>query len=86
MISVSRSARQPPWDPWPMDRLIYEQSILLGMSIDNSIIVQLLILISHFATYTTCPSNPHGLVNGMGMGNPCGLWVWVTVGWVWVGI
>jgi hypothetical protein len=24
------------------------------------------------------------LVNSMDMGNPCGLWVWVSVGWVWV--
>ena len=25
-----------------------------------------------------------GLVNGMGKSNPCGLWIQVFVGWVWV--
>jgi hypothetical protein len=36
MIEISASAQQPPRQPWPMDRLVYERSILLGMAIDNS--------------------------------------------------
>ena len=36
MISVSASARQPSRQPWPLDRLIHERSILLRMAIDNT--------------------------------------------------
>jgi hypothetical protein len=36
MIEISRSARQPHREPWPMDRLVHERSILLGMAIDNT--------------------------------------------------
>src|ERR1700729_2661172 len=36
MISITHGSRQPVRQPWPMDRLIHERSILLGMAIDNS--------------------------------------------------
>ena len=36
MISITRESRQPVPQPWTMDRLIHERSILLGMAIDNS--------------------------------------------------
>jgi hypothetical protein len=36
MISITRESRQPVRQPWTMDRLIHERSILLGMAIDNS--------------------------------------------------
>ena len=36
MISITHGSRQPVRQPWAMDRLIHERSILLGMAIDNS--------------------------------------------------
>lgn len=36
MISITHGSRQPVRQPWAMDHLIYEQSILLGMAIDAS--------------------------------------------------
>jgi hypothetical protein len=36
MISITRESRQPVRQPWTMDHLIHERSILLGMAIDNS--------------------------------------------------
>jgi hypothetical protein len=36
MISITCESRQPVWQPWTMDHLINERSILLGMAIDNS--------------------------------------------------
>jgi hypothetical protein len=36
MIHLTPSSRQPSRQPWTMDRLIHERSILLGMAIDNS--------------------------------------------------
>jgi len=36
MITITRGSRQPVRQPWTMDRLIHERSILLGMAIDNS--------------------------------------------------
>src|ERR1700683_1644323 len=36
MISITHGSRQPVRQPWAMDHLIHERSILLGMAIDNS--------------------------------------------------
>jgi hypothetical protein len=36
MTDVTPQSRQPVRLPWTMDHLIHEQSILLGMAIDNS--------------------------------------------------
>jgi hypothetical protein len=36
MISITHESRQPVRQPWTMDRLIHEHSILLRMAIDNS--------------------------------------------------
>ena len=36
MIQISATSRQPHREPWTLDRLNYERSILLGMSIDTS--------------------------------------------------
>jgi hypothetical protein len=35
-MEISPTARQPPREPWTLERLNYERSILLGMSIDHS--------------------------------------------------
>ena len=36
MITITPTSKQPVQQPWTMDRLIYERSILLGMAIDHS--------------------------------------------------
>src|SRR6267154_581270 len=36
MIRITPSSKQPVRHAWTMDRLIHEQSILLGMAIDNT--------------------------------------------------
>ena len=36
MTSIPNTSRQPIWQPWMADRLVYERSILLGMAIDDS--------------------------------------------------
>src|SRR6267154_708534 len=36
MITIAQGSRQPVRQPWTMDRLIHERSILLRMAIDNS--------------------------------------------------
>jgi hypothetical protein len=36
MIDISPGSRQPRREPWTMDRLFYERSIALGLSIDES--------------------------------------------------
>src|ERR1700683_4881065 len=36
MITITHESRQPVRQPWTMDRLIHERSILLGMAINNS--------------------------------------------------
>src|SRR5882762_3517601 len=35
-MEISATARQPHREPWTLERLNYERSILLGMSIDHS--------------------------------------------------
>ena len=35
-MQVSPTAQQPHWEPWTIERLNYERSILLGMAIDHS--------------------------------------------------
>ena len=36
MISISHGSHQPQHEPWTLDHLVHEQSIELGMSINNS--------------------------------------------------
>ncbi|KDR74165.1 hypothetical protein GALMADRAFT_71357 [Galerina marginata CBS 339.88] len=50
MIKISSGSRQPQREPWTMDRLIYERSIALGLSInENSNITYT----SHLNSYLT---------------------------------
>ncbi|KAK0213792.1 hypothetical protein IW262DRAFT_1279546 [Armillaria fumosa] len=36
MIRISRTARQPPRVPWPLDELVHKRSIALGLALDIS--------------------------------------------------
>ena len=36
MISISHGSHQPQWEPWTINWLVHEQSIALGLSINNS--------------------------------------------------
>ena len=54
------------------------------MATSSQIWLQHLLSPSNLETYTQAIHRTGALVNSMGKGNPCGLWVWVYVGWVWV--
>jgi hypothetical protein len=57
MMEISATARQPHREPWTLERLNYERSILLGMSIDHSTSASYSSAVNSYLTF--CKS--HGL-------------------------
>jgi hypothetical protein len=51
MISISPTLRQPHRDPWTIERLKYERSILLGLAIDPSTILSYTSALNSFLTF-----------------------------------
>ena len=51
-------ARQPHWEPWTLERLNYERSILLGMSIDQSTSTSYSSALNSYLTFCTLHSLP----------------------------
>jgi hypothetical protein len=50
-MEITPTSRQPHWEPWTLERLNYERSILLGMSIDRSTAVTYTSALNSYLTF-----------------------------------